>query len=363
MTALLEFKQKIKNIYGQYEIYILPVFKFILALTYFMWINSTMGYMEQLDNVFIVLILALVCSILPSAVMVFAGFLLILGHCYALGIDVAAFMLVLILFLTIFFLRFSTRENIVLVFTPLSFGFNVPVLLPIGSGLLSSTLSAIPAACGVVIYYFIRFLHTKSEILLNSDLEIASRLTMMADALVQNWPMWITLVAFVSVILVVNVIRTREFDYAWRISILAGGVTYMLVMLAGGFFFNVIISMVPLILYTVLSVVIAMALEFFVFGGDYSRTERLQYEDDDYYYYVKAVPKAIVATSERSIKKITAEPVKEEKKEEKKADYANPIFRRSGKQKIHTEESPVAQKPDLDDIDFERKLEESLKDL
>ena len=57
-----------------------------------------------------------------------------------------------------------------------------------------------------------------------------------------------------------------------------------------------------------------MVLEFFVFGGDYSRTERLEYEDDEYYYYVKAVPKASVATSERSIKKINAEPVKEEKK-------------------------------------------------
>ena len=32
------------------------------------------------------------------------------------------------------------------------------------------------------------------------------------------------------------------------------------------------------------------------------RTERLEYEDDEYYYYVKAVPKAVSTTSERSIK-------------------------------------------------------------
>lgn len=35
MTALLELKQKIKGIYGQYEMYILPVLKFVLALVYF----------------------------------------------------------------------------------------------------------------------------------------------------------------------------------------------------------------------------------------------------------------------------------------------------------------------------------------
>ena len=45
MTALLELKQKIKGMYGQYEMYILPVMKFVLALVYFLWINANMGYM------------------------------------------------------------------------------------------------------------------------------------------------------------------------------------------------------------------------------------------------------------------------------------------------------------------------------
>ena len=67
MTALLELKQKIKGMYGQYEMYILPVMKFVLALVYFLWINANMGYMSRINNVFLVLILALICSILPSS--------------------------------------------------------------------------------------------------------------------------------------------------------------------------------------------------------------------------------------------------------------------------------------------------------
>ena len=85
MTALLELKQKIKNLYGEYEIYILPFLKFVLALVYFIWINANMGYMEQINNIFIVLILALICSILPSGVMIFVGFAMMLAHGYALG--------------------------------------------------------------------------------------------------------------------------------------------------------------------------------------------------------------------------------------------------------------------------------------
>lgn len=126
MTALLELKQKIKGVYGQYEMYILPVLKFVLAMVYFSWINSNMGYMSQLNNIFLVLILALICSILPSAAMMYVGFVLILGHSYALGIEVAAFVLVIIFLMLIFFLRFSGSQNITFVFTPLSFAFSIP---------------------------------------------------------------------------------------------------------------------------------------------------------------------------------------------------------------------------------------------
>lgn len=368
MTALLELKQKIKGFYGQYEMYFLPILKFILGLGYFLWINQNLGYMSQLNNIFIVLILALICCILPSSAMVFVGFVLMVGHCYALGIDVAGFMLVLILFMMILFLRFSSGKNIVLVYTPLSFAVNLPVLLPIGSGLLSSAVSALPAGCGVIIYYFIKFLNANSQILMGTEIEIMDRLTMMADGMVTNWEMWITVIAFVVVILLVNLIRTRSFDYAWRIAIIAGGVTYVLVMFCGSFYFNVPINIPSVVIFTVVSVLIGMLLEFFVFGGDYTRTERLEYEDDEYYYYVKAVPKAAVTSSERNIKKINGNSSREERKsEENVVSYSEPMFRGEEKprkaRKKRNDAMPVVQKHDIDDIDFEKKLEESLKDL
>lgn len=370
MTALLELKQKIKNFYGQYEMYLQPLLKFVLGLVYFMWINQSMGYMAELNNIFVVLILALICSILPSAVLVFAGFVLMVGHCYALGIEVAGFMLVLVLFMLILFLRFSSGKNIVLVFAPLSFALNVPALLPIGSGLLSSAISAFPAGCGVIIYYFIRFLNANVQTLQNPDVDMMEKLTMMADGMVANREMWITVIAFVAVILLVNLIRTRSFDYAWRIAIVAGGVTYVLIMLGGSFYFGVQMDVVTLIIFTVLTVLIGIVLEFFVFGGDYTRTERLEYEDDEYYYYVKAVPKASVTTSARSIKKINGSSSRGEdrRSEEDVVSFSEPIFEgeerpRKARKRKSEDDMPVMRNRDIDDIDFERKLEESLRDL
>ena len=46
-------------------------------------------------------------------------------------------------------------------------------------------------------------------------------------------------------------------------------------------------------------------MELVFFSVDYSRTERVQFEDDEYYYYVKAVPKVVVATPEKTVKHIT----------------------------------------------------------
>ena len=272
MTALLELKQKIKGIYGQYEVYLLPLLKFVLALVYFIWINTNMGYMTALDNIFVVLILSLICCILPSGMMIFAGFALMVGHCYALGIEVAAFLLVLILFMMILFLRFSSGKNIVLVFTPLVFAFDIPVLLPIGCGLLSNAVSALPAAGGVIIYYFVRTVRVQSQVLLGMDSDIVGKLTLLSDSLMKNGEMWLTLIAFIAVVLAVNLIRTRMFDYAWRIAIVAGGVIYIVIMLAGSMSLGISISVVSLIIYTVIAVLVGIILEFFVFGGDYTRT-------------------------------------------------------------------------------------------
>ena len=76
-------------------------------------------------------------------------------------------------------------------------------------------------------------------------------------------------------------------------------------------------AILSLILGSVLAVLAALVLEFFIFSVDYSRTEIVQFEDDEYYYYVKAVPKNILSTPDKKVKRINKQrkktPVKQEK--------------------------------------------------
>jgi len=57
MTVLLEFREGIRSFYGKYEVYLLPVIKFLLASSVFLLINHKIGYMERLDHLPFLLIL------------------------------------------------------------------------------------------------------------------------------------------------------------------------------------------------------------------------------------------------------------------------------------------------------------------
>ena len=126
MTTLLETKQKIKNFYGEHETWILPLLKFLLAFVVFQGINSTLGFLEALDNIFITLILSLICAVLPLNGMTILGCIMIIAHCYGIGVEVAAFSALLLLLLMILFLRFTSKDNVALILTPAAFTLHMP---------------------------------------------------------------------------------------------------------------------------------------------------------------------------------------------------------------------------------------------
>lgn len=305
MTLLLEFKEKLKQVYARYGTALLPVLKFILAMAVFKCINVTMPYVEALDSVFVLLILSLICSIMPLNIMVIFGIFLIVAQCYGIGLEVAGFALALILVMVILYGRFTPQDALILILTPAAFALKVPCVIPLGCGLTRSPASAISAGFGVIIYYFIELVNQKYAVLQGADKkEIAQNLKLLLDGLLNNQNMMICIIAFAVVVIVVNLIRRLSVDYAWQMAIFSGAIAYVVVMAAGGLFLDVKVPVVPLIAGTIGAVVLAYILEFFLFHVDYSRTEMIQFEDDEYYYYVKAVPKMSISNKDVTVKTI-----------------------------------------------------------
>lgn len=344
MTALLELKQKLKAFYGEHDVFLLSFFKFLLAFLLFQGINSSMGFLGKLDNIFVVLILAIICSVLPVNAMTVIGCAMIIAHCYAVGIEVAGFAALLILLLMILFLRFTSQDNLALVLTPAAFSFHIPAAVPIGSGLLRGPVCAVPSGCGIVLYFFMKIVKEKSTVLQGKETEMVQKLQILLDAILKNQEMWLNIAAFVIVIMTVYLISRCSFDYSWRVADAAGAVVYIVIMVLGGMFLSINIKMGEVILAAVLSAVVGLVMEFAVLGVDYSRSENTQFEDDEYVYYVKAVPKSYVAQKEKSIKTISSDYEKKQNAEEN--DEATPVERVK-----------------KEDFNFEKQLEESLKDL
>ena len=128
MTNLLVMKEYIKSFYAKYEEFIVPVLKFGLALILFITINSRLGYMEAINNPALVLVAALLCSFLPLGVMLFLCGAFLLAHVVALSLECTAVLLLAYLFILVFYLRFSGKNHLVLLVTPLLFVWKVPSL-------------------------------------------------------------------------------------------------------------------------------------------------------------------------------------------------------------------------------------------
>ncbi len=305
MTTLLVAKQYIKNFINKYEVYLKPLMKLTLALASLMMINSKIGYMHRLDNLSIVLIIALMCSFMPMNFIAFvaAGFIIL--HFYALSLECAAVALVLFLVMFLLYFRFSPKDTLVVVLLPICFVLKIPYVIPLAMGLLGTPASVVSTGCGVMVNYLVNYMSDNATaISAMGEEEITTKLRYIIDGMMDNREMLLTIAAFAITIIVVYIIRRLSVDHAWTIAMIGGAIVNVVVLLVGDLMFDTNVSIVGIFVGTIISLLIVKVLEFFVFHLDYNRVEKVQFEDDEYYYYVKAVPKITMAAPSKTVKRI-----------------------------------------------------------
>ncbi|MBQ1172347.1 MAG: hypothetical protein IIX48_07100 [Lachnospiraceae bacterium] len=306
MSALLEMREKLRDIYSKGEVYLTPLFKFLLALVVLLSINANIGYMDRIaGNIIIPLIAALMCSFLPMNFIVLFGSLFICLNSYAVSMECGIVALAVFLLMFILYFRFSSKDTIVVALLPLMFMLKIPYIIPIAVGLLCTPLSVVSVACGTITYYLILFIKENAQTISDLETEEAiGKFRFVIDGLLGNQEIIIVLIAFSVIVITVYVIRMLSIDHSWTIGICVGGVLGATILLIGDLSFDTHISLLSLILGMIVSLLLAVGLQFFVFNVDYSRTEYVQFEDDEYYYYVKAVPKNSVPQTKVKVKKI-----------------------------------------------------------
>lgn len=306
MSSLLVWKEKLQRLYANYSLYITKALQFLMGLLLFGMINYNIGFMKTASSVFFTIGLAVICTFLPMIIMTLAAAGLVLVHFYALSMPIAIISVLIFLLMYIFYFRFTPGKSWLLLVAVLAFGLKIPFVVPVAFGLLGTPVWIVPAGCGVIAYYMIHFVKLSATALKSSGAEkLTEGLLSFTKQVLANREMWLMVMIVVIGILVVNAVKSRSVDHAWKIASVAGAAVCVVAAAAGNLLLDEKISYVVIILSALLGAAVGFVLEFLFFSVDYSRTENVQFEDDEYYYYVKAVPKIGVSVPDKKVKHIT----------------------------------------------------------
>ena len=117
----------------------------------------------------------------------------------------------------------------------------------------------------------------------------------------------VILVTFCLVVFLSTILYRLFHEKAWMFSIIIGNISLAVLLLFGRLIFELDYTIWRVFLEIVLAMALATAVQFFRGIGDFSRIEKVSFEDDEYIYFVKAVPKIKAAQEERSVTDIVPE--------------------------------------------------------
>ena len=305
MTKVLEIKNRMIRLAEEYDFYLGMLAKFLLAMWVFLVIRNNIGYMERLNNMMLLALLALICCLLPVNAIIWVSGLLTLLHLYALSRETAAVGLLLFVLVYLLYFRFVPRDGVIAILTPVAFHFQLPYALTIACGLLRGAYSFLAISCGTVLYYFLHGIHSNSSAILemsaSADAGIVDKLNLVLANVYGNKEMYLVLFVLALTTIMVYILRQVNVDHAWTMAIIAGSLIQLLGLFVGYMVLNVSNHTLWLLLGNIFGLAIGFLLQFLFMDLDYSRVERVQFEDDEYYYYVKAIPKKIITGEEKTI--------------------------------------------------------------
>ncbi len=204
------------------------------------------------------------------------------------------------------YFRFTPKDGIAAVLTPICFKLHIPYVMPISCGLLREAYSVLAVVCGTVVYYFLDGINRNAAALMSVDKgEVSadvSKFSISVGQILNNKEMFLVVAIFVVSSSVVYLVRRLAVEHAWTLAIISGILIELAGLFVGYLVLNITGKTLWLLVGSILSMLIGFVQQFLFMNLDYARTERVQFEDDDYYYYVRAVPKKMVAKRDVKVK-------------------------------------------------------------
>lgn len=299
LSILYELRERLVQFYARHGLYVRLLTRFLAAYIMVTAIHSQTGYAEFLDSILMRLLTALVCSVLPWSIMTFVLGLILVYEMFKVSLIVSMVALVLLLIMLLLNVIFAPGCEMIVFLVPAAFFLKVPFLVPLLAGLCAPLTSILPLIFGLIIYYMNSYVKGAAGILSDATgaEEAIQKFMSLIQGIVNNREAVIIIASFVVTTVVVFLIRTMFIDYAWYLAILIGAVANIVLILFGKVGSSSSMTTAYIIGSSLVSVLIAMVVQFLRIAADFKHSELAQFEDDEYYYYVKAVPKVHISVA------------------------------------------------------------------
>ena len=313
MIFFLSIRAKITEVLQKYDFIVKTALKFVLMFLALKKAAGIIGYNATLSGTGAIIEFSLVAAFLPSSLMVFMAVMYVFLQLLTASVLIAVTVILVFLVLYLFLLRFTPKEGIAVIATPLLISMGYPYAIPLFLGLFGSILSIVPAACGVVAYFMIKAVTnnivTIDQLKALKDQALTIYIDILDD-LLNNMPMYVMMFVFAVVIIAVVLVRMIRMDYAFELSLVVGTGVMVVFFLIGSVIAGTEIEVMPLIMRSLICMGVAFVAMLFWRSLDYAGAEHVQFEDERYYYYVTAVPKITPEWPKRTVRR--PKPQKEE---------------------------------------------------
>ena len=294
MAEFIAFIQnRFKKFYAEYDEFILPVFRFFTAFFILYVLKNYIGLNPSVSRFPVILVISLICAFLPvGAVSVFAaGFVLL--NMYKTSLSMALVTCVFLMVIMVIFFGLRPGKGIIFSLMSVCFILKIPYVIPLVLAFTAGISGIVPMISGIGFWYVIRYFHMNSDNMqfVKDPMVIVHEFVDIVSTIADDRSLILYLAAFMAGLCIVLLISRTGFNYCRETAIISGAAVMLLILVAGAAYFPVNLDFAAVIVGTVLSVMIALLYELFVFNVDYRGKQYVSFEDDDYFYFVKALPK------------------------------------------------------------------------
>ncbi len=291
----------------KHELLAMRISRGFLTFAGLLTINHYFGYGAILSNLLLQIIVAVLCAFVPLSGSCLLLVIFLLLQIFVLSTQAALIAAVLFVMAYVLCGYYGARHSFNNIYMPILYQLQIPFASTLVSALTGGINEVTSVISGGVLAFYLAVIRRNASALLDAA-SGQSVTSVMLQGMFMNTSFYYYMIALIALFLTAHTIRRQNIPHSGIFAVCTGVVLEFVIMLIGYLQTGNSGRIPALIIGNLLMLVFGVLADYFGRGLDYTRIEKVQFEDDEYYYYVTAVPKIHFVQEDKEVKIITNSP-------------------------------------------------------